>query len=526
MRFGKITAAVIASAITLASASGVFAENSDVYFCIYYNADGTIIDVKNVRDGITDADIDEYIKFYQPKEAAEIRVYKWDGGIQSQQPIIQIISSLGGENIDSTFTAPNTTSELCTADFWINNANASDELVLTYSEIERLNKRIMAAEGTSMTDLNKLPETYNGKAMAAAAAEFKSPENHYLNGSPVEESYYRAIRDNIKNAKVSEKMPLKYGICVNRTVMKAYPYEDYLSDSPTDPEWDDFVNSAVSVNEPVAMYYTTADGKFTLVQSELCSGWVKTEDIAVCKDKAEWTAAANFDNKLVITGEKVYLEDSADNDLAQKMLTMGTVLELDTEHNEVIANRLPWNNYVVKLPARDTDGSFYQKYAMIPSNRDVNVGYLPYTTANVLRQAFKSLGNRYGWGGMLNSQDCSSFALEVYKCFGIHIPRNTTWQAQMPVDKVNLSGMTDDEKKEILDKLTAGSILQFPGHEMLYLGKYNGLYYTINDVSSLVNPQYPGEIIRPRSVVVNDLSTLRGNGTTWLENLSCAMTIR
>lgn len=526
MRLKKITAAALSAVMALGASSNAFAENGAIYCCVYYNENNELMYVKDVRSSITDDDIKQYADYYCPEGAARTVVYKWAENMEPEQPAEEIELTAKTDNIDSTVKAPNVTSELCSADFWIRKNTAPDELILTYSEIERLNKRIMDADGTEMNDLSALSETYNGKSMAAAMAAFESPKNHYLNGEPVEESYYQAIRDNIANADVSEAMDLKYGICVNRTVMKAYPYSDYLSDSQTDPEWDDFVNTAVSVNEPLAVYFTTADGKFALVKSRICSGWVPTEDIAVCADKDEWTNAVNFDNKLVVTGEKVYLEDSADKEFAQKMLTMGTVLELDTEYADRIASRLPWNNYVVKLPARAEDGSFYQKHAMIPSNRDVNVGYLPYTTENVLKQAFKSLGNRYGWGGMLNSQDCSSYVLEMYKCFGINTPRNTSWQAKMPVEVTSLEGMTDEEKKAVLDTLPSGAILQFPGHEMLYLGEHDGLYYTINDVSSLVHPDGTGGTIRPRGVVVNDLSTKRANGTTWLGNLSRAIVVK
>lgn len=522
----KIAAAAVSAAMAFSVAAGVYAENDALYCCVYYGSNNELMYVKNIRGSVTDEDVVQYVNHYCPDGADRAVVYKWNENMNSQQPAEQVTLAAEIDKLESTVKAPNVTTDLCRAEFWIDNKKASDELILTYGEIERLNKKIMEADGTNMIDLSELPEKYNGRAMADAAAAFESPQNHYLNGEPVEESYYQAIRDNIKNAKVSKDMDLKYGVCVNRTVMKGYPYSDYISDTQADIEWDDFVSTAVSVNEPLAVYYTTADGEFTLVKSKLCSGWVPTEDIAVCKDKDEWTEATSFENKLVVTGEKVYLEDSADKDLAQKMLTMGTVLELDEEYREGIASRLPWNNYVVKLPARAEDGSFYQKYAMIPSNRDVNIGYLPYTSENVVKQAFKSLGNRYGWGGMLNSQDCSSFMLEVYKCFGINIPRNTTWQAKMPVVTTSLEGMTDEEKMNILDTLPAGTILQFKGHEMMYLGEHNGFYYTINDVSSIADPYNTSVIVRPRSVIVNDLTTKRGNGTTWLSNLNLAIEVR
>ncbi len=83
----------------------------------------------------------------------------------------------------------------------------------------------------------------------------------------------------------------------------------------------------------------------------------------------------------------------------------------------------------------------------------------------------KCLGDRYGWGGMLDSRDCSSYVREVYLCFGIALPRNTTWQAQIPSRIDNISGLSEEERKQYLDKLPVGSILQIPGHEMIYLGK-------------------------------------------------------
>lgn len=429
----------------------------------------------------------------------------------------------------STPTAPNVTAEMCTADFWIERTHGAGQLLLTEDEINSLNQEILKTKATSMYDLPNLSEYYNGRKMADAHANFKSPKGLFLNGQPVPETYYEAIRSNIRSASVSESMPLRYGFAVNRTLMKAYPYSDFLSDSLTDVEWDNLASAPVRVNEPLAVYFYTADGKYALVRNSVCSGWVPTEDIAICKDKAEWLNAQQMEQFLVVTGEKIYLEaGTAYPEASEKCLTMGTVLELASGTDELITNRLPWNSYVVKLPHRNPDGSFSQKKALIPANRDVNAGYLPFTSEGIIRQAFKCLGNRYGWGGMLNSQDCSGLVMDIYKCFGLQIPRNTTWQAAMPVNVTNLSGMTDAEKDAVLNTLRPGAIIQFPGHEMLYLGKVNGRHYTINDVSSLVSPQEGDtgtSVLRVRSVIVNDLSTRRGSGKTWHNQLSKIITV-
>ncbi len=429
-------------------------------------------------------------------------------------------------SLDRAAAAANVTPQMCTAGFWQEKDSCPDGLIMTVEEIAALNRAILDTPETHMNDLETFVGTYNGTELAARSAAFESPKGLYLYGLPVPESYYEALRQNIRSAPVTEEMPYRYGFAVNRTVIKAYPCIDFLSDDPLDPEWDEGVSSAAAVNEPLVILFTTADGSFTLVKSQSCEGWVPTADIAVCASREEWEACKNPADFLVVTGEKVYLEPSVDQDLNEKMLTMGTILPLDEEQTGTVSFRLPWNNYVVKMPARNPDGSFYQKDALLPVSRDVNVGFLPYTADNVVSQAFKSLGNRYGWGGMLNAQDCSSYVREIYRCFGLDLPRNTTRQAAIPAGRADLSAMTAEEKKAVLDTLPAGTILIFPGHEMLYLGEENGLYYTINDVSSLVAPGQPENgIIKPRSVVVNDLSTLRGNGTTWLDNLTCAVTI-
>ncbi len=529
MKLKSFIAALTAAAVISPAA---YAAENVMYICAYYNDNGALIDAKKLDESGLKSILDSLA----PDDAAKAKLFRWNDSLTPVGELI--VSDYTHEddniikNMASTGKAPNVTNEMCGAAFWQRKENCSDSVIMTEAEIAEFNRKILDTTETCTNDLTSFGGTYNGKSLAELNAAFQSPSGLYLNGEPVPESYYEAIRENIKNAPVTNNMPYKFGFAVNRTIMKAYPYEDYLSDDPSDPEWDNLASSAVLVNEPLVVMFTTADGKFTLVNSQCCSGWVPTEDIGVCESKEDWESLLNPEEFLVVTGEKVYLEPSADADLNEKLLTMGTVLELDSEYTDKVAYRLPWNNYVVKMPARDENGKFYQKNALISANRDVNTGYLPYTSANVVSQAFKSLGDRYGWGGMMNSQDCSAYVREVYRCFGFELPRNTNRQAAMPADVTVMTdvnagvNMTDDEKKAVLDTLPAGTILFISGHEMIYLGEDNGLYYTINDSSSLIAPDEPGVVIRPRSVIVNDLSTLRSNGNTWLTELTRAVVIK
>ena len=397
-------------------------------------------------------------------------------------------------------------------------------LLMDANQIAALNWKNYAFAPTHLTELFFEPDVFDGDLLKNSLGGFSNPKKLYLNGQPVADSYYENIRKNILGAKTANVMQVQYGIIVNRTVMKDLPYGEMLSDDPADPEWDNLVSSAVFVNDPVLCYFTTADGKFTYIKSELCSGWIPTADVAICADNNSWYMNTHPAVFLVVTGDQIVTETSTANvSHSQVSLSMGTKLELLNTPG-MVDGRLSFYNYVVALPGRDANGNYIKSEALIPVSRDVNVGYLPLTSQNLLDQAFKSLGNRYGWGGSLNSQDCSSYIREVYSCFGLSLPRNTTWQATMRCRIVDVSAMTAAEKEEFFRfNCPAGAIVQFPGHEMMYLGESNGDFYTINDVSSIAadlgNPSL--SVVKARSVVVNGMkSTLRKNGSSWYDNLT------
>jgi len=140
---------------------------------------------------------------------------------------------------------------------------------------------------------------------------------------------------------------------------------------------------------------------------------------------------------------------------------------------------------VVKIPTRDDNGNLKFEYALIPRNADVNLGYLPYTKANIIKQAFKFQGERYGWGGMFNGRDCSAFIMDIYRSMGIKLPRNSSEQGKLAAGIYHEfpKTMTLRERQKIFDKLEPGTGLYMSGHAMLYLGKYKGEYYMIHDFS-------------------------------------------
>ena len=142
-------------------------------------------------------------------------------------------------------------------------------------------------------------------------------------------------------------------------------------------------------------------------------------------------------------------------------------------------------SHVVELPVRQADGSLAFAPALIPKVADVSGEYLPLTPANLLRQSFKFLGERYGWGHSYDARDCSGFVSEIYRSFGVLVPRNTRDQATSPaLDRIGF-GKDDgiDKRMPAVRALQVGDLVYIPGHVMLALGHADGMAWMIHDTA-------------------------------------------
>ena len=218
-------------------------------------------------------------------------------------------------------------------------------------------------------------------------------------------------------------------------------------------------------------------------------------------------------------GDKMYTDFSKTApETSNRLITMGTVLERMDELavDELVSNRLPMHNYAVYLPVRNEDGSYGKVPALINAKEMLSEDYLPLTGANLATVSLASLGDAYGWGATLNNEDCTSLNRTVFCCFGLDLPRNDTWQKPLAMPKADTEYWTTEEKLAALDVLPLGTILNFPGHQMMYLGAAGGEYYVVSTVSSIINPE-TGERQRLRSVSINTVELRCANGKTWVQ---------
>ena len=247
--------------------------------------------------------------------------------------------------------------------------------------------------------------------------------------------------------------------------------------------------SVLFPGDALAVLHESTDGKWALVQAYNYTAWVALADIAI-GPKAEVFGYESADNFLVITGDKVstvYNPDVAG--VSELQLDMGVRIPLsrpkELAHN--LYGQNPYLSHMVRLPVRADDGSLTFKHALIARKEDTHIGYLPFTQENIIKQSFKFLGERYGLGHRFNGRDCTGFVSEIYKSFGIKLPRNSGDQGKSDI------GVNTDYGKDALlaDKIKrlitgkAGDLIYIPGHVLMLLGNSNGKPYVIHDVHGL-----------------------------------------
>jgi cell wall-associated NlpC family hydrolase len=422
---------------------------------------------------------------------------------------------------------PNVTEEMLYPEFWIHNTDEANQIIMTPEEIEAFNQaNIEAVE--PVVDLENYQESFTRDELTAKITDLSSPSSskrYNANGVLVGKDYYDALIGNLNLGGLSDVNNVRYGLVIRRTEMKTFPTYDRLYSSPTDYNIDRLMETVAYPTEPMIILSVSKDGQWYFAQMYNYLAWIPSKDVAIT-DKAEMFNYVSREPFLVVTGSKVYSSYNPLNaNISELRFDMGTRLPLATadEVMDAFYDQNPAGNFVVKVPTRNEEGNAAFDYVLISRSADVSLGYLPYTKANIIKEAFKLQGERYGWGGMFNGRDCTAFMMDIYRTVGIKLPRNSSEQGKLMVSKYYdmPSAMTLEERKEIFDKMEPGTALYMSGHAMLYLGKYKGEYYMIHDFSGFSAKDESGALINYSNwqVTVTPVTVLRSNGKTYMEAL-------
>lgn len=417
--------------------------------------------------------------------------------------------------------------------YWLTSEH-QHQLLLTPEQIVQRNLETFNLQD-EMQQLDELPSSMTKNQLSGIIAKVSSvpgSARFYADGTPLDSTDWQRYQQLLALDAIEDNNALRFALVVKRTALRAFPTQDRVFNEQMNTDLDRFSETALFPGEPVAVLHKSRHHDWLLVQSYNYTGWVQSVDIAI-GSKATVLAYSRQEPFLLVVGAKVTTAFNPQiQAISELQLDMGVRLPLlsSKETGHRVYGQNPAASHIVQLPLRLDDGSLSLVPALIPRSADVNLGYLAFTEHNIVRQAFKFLGERYGWGHDYNGRDCTGFISEIYRSFGLLMPRNSGQQGKGRFGR----NVRFDESSSEQDKLAAmaslqpGDLLYFPGHVSLYLGRVDGDVFMIHDVNTLIYPtaegMYHGTL---NGVAVTPLQPLFANAQqSYLQSLYAIKSLR
>lgn len=374
-------------------------------------------------------------------------------------------------------------------EYWVRRQAQADRIALDRAAIAVQNERLQRID-PSLHDIEALPSSLDGsqvKQWIGGLSKRPSKALYDEQGREVPAKTLDALVKDLRLAAVPATQPTRYGLVVHRADLRTFPTLLRVFSRQGDTDIDRFQESALFPGTPVAIVHESRDRHWWFVVSPLYAAWIEKRHVAAGAKQAvfDYTRKTPY---LVVTGATARTVFTPEQpQVSDLQLDMGVRVPLLREWppDQPVNGQHPYSSHVIELPIRDKDGSLRFSPALLPRTADVSGDYLPLTRANVLRQSFKFLGERYGWGHSYNTRDCSGFVSEVYRSFGVVLPRNTSDQSVSPALNRIAFGENDgrEERQAAMRDLQVGDLIYIPGHVMMVIGHDNGMPYVIHDTN-------------------------------------------
>lgn len=397
---------------------------------------------------------------------------------------------------------PHTTREMKTAGYWISRHPNPDEIVFSPQDIRSFNGHIQS-ESKLTKDILRFAEEFSGKDFKAGLQETLddiSKKGWYLkDGKKAGQSFFKILKGNMNIEALADDHKAQFGFIVRFADQRFLPTDETLTEEPWNVNFDELQNSDLDIGDPVVVLHQSLNGKWFYAQSDVSSGWVKAEKVALC-DSVNIKDFLSKENFAVVIKPKADIYLNPELTQFYDHVRMGVRFPMTQKLQGVVE---------IILPVRNEYGLLAMQKGYLKGS-DVNESYLPYTPRNTITQAFELLNEPYGWGGMHGEQDCSRFLQEIFATVGIYLPRDSKDQAKVGKliaefdDKIN-----DRQKRDSIVKNAVGGVALLPlkGHILLYLGAVDGQPYVIHAVWAYTDKIDGKETVRAiNRVVVSDLS--------------------
>ncbi|USI98966.1 SH3 domain-containing protein [Xanthomonas prunicola] len=416
-----------------------------------------------------------------------------------------------------------------TPEYWIKRSRNAQTPRMTPVQIADFNAQLLR-DDASMHDIAQLPDMLAASEVRARIEAVSATPTRPLyeaDGKRVDGTRLAALRKTLALDALPAQVTLRFALVVSRAALRTFPTAQRVFTSTDDRDIDRFQESALYPGTPVAILHSSADGAWKFVIAANYAAWIASAQLAE-SSRAEVLDYARRGPRLVVTAARTQTAYTPESPAISALtLDMGSNLPLlgDWPPQQPVNGQLPLAAYVLQLALRSADGRLQLVPALIPRAADVHIGALPVTDAAVLRQAFKFLGERYGWGNDYDARDCSGFVLDVYRSLGIALPRNTGDQARSTVLRSVPFDTAAPLPKRLrqLAQLQVGDLIYIPGHVMLVIGHAGGAPWVIHDVAGASYRAADGSVQRARlnGVSVTPLlPLLASDGTAFIDHIT------
>jgi hypothetical protein len=439
---------------------------------------------------------------------------------------------------------PGLIAEMFTPSFWIAKMKAPDEVILSSSAIQAMNKSYLSRMKASdpfkgvekdripnQSDLNRWPGRYivlpdvssmTPEKIAEAAKEEIGRDINFMRGKYSKNviglksvefkefgnmlgiKYTEWELDRFEKEMALEKIgssvtPVE-GITVCdarlRIVPSFTPEQVGLMENGK-ARWDVWNVNIVRIGSPVSVLHTSLSGGYVFVLSPEGYGWIKSDEAAFAP-KTEILKFSQPSFFIVCTGDRVPYYSDETCRYASGWLRLGDRLPLVSKANPRLVN----------IPYRKANGKLSSEQVWLAKDSDVHVGWLPYTRRNVVTAAFKMMGNPYDWSMAWYGRNHETTLRDLFACFGFELPFNAELFTFFSDN--NKRVVRPDEGKAAQNKAilanepfitiqTCGG-----GHCQLFLGEYNGEPYVLDTTG--YGYEKDGVRYEVRRLTVSDMS--------------------
>lgn len=417
--------------------------------------------------------------------------------------------------------------------FWIERLEAPDAVMLDRAAIDRQNAAMRATD-RSIHDPLALPAALDRAAVTAWIESVSRPPSRprYAAHGRLDAEALDALIDTLALDAVPTTVKPRHGLVVRRADLRAFPTAMRVFSHPGDTDIDRFQEDALFPGAAVAVLHTSRDGDWHFVVSERYAAWIADDAVALGQRALVEDYRARAASGLLVTGAGARTVYTPESPLVSELqLDMGVrVPRLEWPAHAPVNGQLATYGHVIELPVRASGGRLAFAPALLPRAADVPTEFLPHTRSTLIRQAFKFLGERYGWGHAYNARDCSGFVSEIYRSVGVLLPRNTSAQSVSPaLDRIEVApAISSAERLQLLRDADVGDMVFVPGHVMMIIGHVDGEPWVIHDTAGMHLEQAGTRIHLPiNGVAVTPITPmLSDSGESMIDRITSIQRVR